>query len=151
MFIRPATIQDIPTITKLKNIPDTERYSQRVVETELGKANYLVAEIDSQLVGQVFLKYYGTPKYPHYPNMEDLLVAKDYRHQGVGSSLIEQCEQLARFKGFKQLGLSVNPTLNSQAMGLYQKLGYQPLGSEPYLDGVYNGVEDWVIDLVKTL
>ena len=36
-------------------------------------------------------------------------------------------------------------------MELYQKLGYTSLGNEPYLDGVYNGVEDWVIDLVKAI
>lgn len=151
MTIRLATTLDIPSIAALKQISDKERYLHRIKESQAGKAAYLLVEQAGQIVGQVFLKYDGTPEHPEYPNMEDLLVAERFRGQGIGTLLIDECENRVRSKGFKTIGLSVNPTLNAQAMSLYEKLGYTSLGNKPYLDGVYNGVEDWVIDLVKTL
>lgn len=151
MKIRLATRHDISAITTLKTIIDEDRYLQRIVESETGKSAYLVAEDKDRFIGQVFLKFYGTLNDPNTPNMEDLLVAEKYRKQGVGTALIIECERLCCEKGFKQIGLSVNPDLNAKAKSLYEKLGYIDLGQKPYLDGVYNGVEDWVIDLVKTL
>lgn len=151
MQIRPATKSDIPAITSMKKIEDQDRYIQRINETNEGKSVYLIAEQDGQVIGQVFLKYYGTKTYPEYPNMEDLFVSEDFRDQGVGTALIKECESRTKEKGFTRVGLSVNPSLNKKAMSLYEKLGYVSLGNEPYLDGVYNGVEDWVIDYVKLI
>ncbi|MFZ2199281.1 MAG: GNAT family N-acetyltransferase [Microgenomates group bacterium] len=151
MKIRLATIADIPAIASMKKIEDNDRYMQRINETTDGKSAYLVAEQSNQIIGQVFLKYYGTKKYSDYPNMEDLFVDEKFRGQGVGTTLIKECENRAKEKGFTMIGLSVNPSLNKKAMSLYEKLGYTSLGNKPYLDGVYNGVEDWVIDLVKAI
>lgn len=151
MKIRLSTKADIPAITSMKKIKDQDRYTQRIIETNEGRSTYLVAGQDDQVIGQVFLKYYGTKTYPEYPNMEDLFVGEDFRDQGVGTALIKECESRTKEKGFTRIGLSVNPSLNKKAMSLYEKLGYVSLGNEPYLDGVYNGVEDWVIDLVKAI
>jgi ribosomal protein S18 acetylase RimI-like enzyme len=151
MIIRPATPHDIRAITRLKDIQDDSRYIKRVSETAEGVASYLLAEENGELVGQIFLKYYGTPTYPGYPNMEDLLVSDRFRQRGIGTALIVDCEKLASEKGFTKIGLSVNPQLNPQAKLLYEQLGYASVGGEPYLSGVYNGTEDWVIDLAKEL
>lgn len=151
MQIRSATNADIPAITQLKDVVDDSRYIQRILETKGGKAAYLLVEHNDQIIGQVFLKYYGTSHHPTYPNMEDLFVHLQFRSQGVGTMLISACERLAKERGYAQIGLSVNPTLNEKAKSLYEKLGYVSFGEEPYLDAVYNGVEDWVIDLVKTI
>lgn len=151
MKIRLATTSDIPSITSMKKIEDEGRYLRRIKETNEGRSAYLVAEEESQIIGQVFLKYYGTKTSPAYPNMEDLFVDEKFRNQGVGTALVKECENRVKEKGFTTIGLSVNPSLNQNALSLYEKLGYLSVGNESYLDGVYNGVEDWVIDLVKTL
>lgn len=36
-------------------------------------------------------------------------------------------------------------------MQLYDKLGFKHEGGKKYIDGVYNNVEDWVIDMEKKL
>ena len=151
MIIRPVTISDIDRITKLKEIEDKSRYTKRIEENQAGSAAYLLAEQGDEIVGQVFLKFYGTENDPNTPNMEDLLVKEKYRNKGIGTALIDKCEQLCRAKDYKAISLSVNPTLNPKAKSLYEKLGYITISKEPYLDAVYNGVEDWVIDLVKEL
>jgi hypothetical protein len=45
--------------------------------------------------------------------------------------------------------LAVNPLLNVRARRLYERLGYRDTGHPAYVDGVSDGVEDWVIDMVK--
>lgn len=151
MEIRTANFDDIAKIAQLKNTPDQERYIKRVDQLQEGKAEYLILEEGGEIIGQAFLKYYGTLSDPDYPDIEDIYIKEQFRGQGLGTLLIKKCEGLAKQKGFKKIGLGVNPTLNSKAKALYERLGYDDVGREPRLDGIYNGVEDWTIDMVKNL
>ena len=45
----------------------------------------------------------------------------------------------------------MNPLLNARAKTLYERLGYRDSGRSVYLDGIYDGDADWVIDLMKRL
>lgn len=121
-----------------------------MAEAEEGKAAYLIAKEGGEIVGNVFIKFYGTPTEP-YPNLEDLYVREDTRGRGVGTALLARSEALVRERGYSRVGLSVNPTLNPRAQALYERLGYRDVGRAPYLSGVYDGDEDWVIDMVKSL
>lgn len=49
------------------------------------------------------------------------------------------------------MSLAVNPNLNPKAKMLYERLGYTQTKTALYLDGIYDGDEDWVIDMVKEL
>jgi GNAT superfamily N-acetyltransferase len=157
MIICPAHTADVEQLVMLKQ-PRTEEHkvaaekmqSRRLAEAAEGKAAYLVAREGSQIVGHVFVKFYGTPMEP-YPNLEDLYVRGDRRSRGIGTELLSRSECLVREKGYTRVGLSVNPTLNPRAKALYERLGYRDVGGEPYLGGVYDGDEDWVIDMVKLL
>jgi hypothetical protein len=61
--------------------------------------------------------------------------------------------------GYGQLYLRVDPLNNPRAYALYQRLGYQPLQSEPYRKawqfqdsaGQVQRGEDWAVDMVKLL
>lgn len=151
MEIRPATEKDIPQIMRMKQWGDEELYQKRLDESKEEKASYLILEEDGQVLGHVFLKYYGSPTEPHYPEMEDLFIKEELRSKGLGSVLIKECEKLAKERGFYEIGLGVNPTLNPRAKALYERFGYKDVGRKPYLSGVYNGTEDWTIDLVKEI
>jgi len=151
MNIREAREEDIGYLNAIKNKKMDELFLKRIQEAKEGKSVYLIMEDDNEAVGHVFLKYYGTPNLSDYPNMEDLAVRADKRRLGIGTMLISECERLSKEKGFSKIGLSVNPTLNPHAKEMYEKLGYKHIGNEPYLDGIYDGTEDWVIDMVKEL
>ena len=151
MNIRLATENDIPQLNQLKQRTDTERYQKRVKDTQEGNAAYLIAAENGEILGHLFLKFYGTPRDPDYPNMEDLFVREDLRGKGLGTKLIKESERIARDKGFNKIGMSVNPTLNPKAKSLYERLGYKDLGRKPRLDGVYDGVEDWCLDMDKEI
>lgn len=60
-------------------------------------------------------------------------------------------EDRARRRGIGRIGLAVNPTENVRARALYERLGYVATGERSYVDDVYDGYEDWVIDLEKEL
>lgn len=155
MNIRLAQVADLPALTVLKGPSNQhfqeskERQEKRLKEQAKGRAAYLVAEENGKIIGHVFLKYYGSTNDPESPDMEDLYVKQEYRSKGIGTRLIYECEQHAKEKGYTSIGLSVNPTLNSKAKKLYEKLGYFDVGRKPYIDGIYDGVEDWVIDMRK--
>ena len=151
MKIREARESDIESLNKIKNKEMDELFLGRLQLMKDGKGVYLVAEDDNQVVGHVLLKLYGTSHLPDSPNIEDLAIRVDKRRQGIGSALLNECEKIAKEKGFNSISIAVNPDLNCPAHVMYEKRGYKAIDNKPYLDGVYDGVEDWVIDMTKEL
>lgn len=158
MIIRNATPNDIEPLALLKK-PKIERHLNMFRENQInrldqmakGEVIYLLAEDNDQIIGHVLLKLSGTETEPGYPDINDLYVLEEKRGQGVGTKLIEAAEIHAKEKGFNKISLAVNPTLNPDAMRLYERLGYKQTETETYLDGVYDGDEDWVVDMTKDL
>jgi len=60
-----------------------------------------------------------------YPHIFLLYVSPEHRRQGIGSALMHQAENWAKARGDCQIGLQVFQQ-NQPALGLYQKLGFQP-------------------------
>lgn len=150
MQIRPATEDDILHLVGLHGYRDEVHFRGAIKQMSRGEGVLLVAEDQGRIVGVVNLHYYGTRNHD-YPSMTDLRVHQDARGQGIGSELIAVCEHLSAVKGFNMIGISVNPTLNSGARRLYERLGYIPVSKTPYLDGQVNGQENWVIDMTKRI
>ncbi len=119
---------------------------RRLEQASTGSSVWFAAldEAD-QIVGWVVLNWSadGTGA-----NVEDLWVREDRRRQGVGVALMNEAERRSEDRHEASLWLAVNPT-NEPAARLYERLGFSHDGGEPYLDGVYDGVEDWVIDMRK--
>ena len=65
--------------------------------------------------------------------------------------LVAEAKSLAKARGFKRVGLAVNPDPRCPAHKLYLKLGYKPTGENKYVDGIYGGVKDWVVNMVKNM
>lgn len=158
MEIRLAKIEDIAQLTHLKK-PQKEQHVKmfhdnqidRLKDMEKGEAIYLVAEEENQIIAHLLLRLNGTTYEPGYPNMNDLYVAQEKRQRGIGSKLVDEAEKIAKEKGYAKISLAVNPTLNPKAKALYEHLGYRQTDTKPYLDGIYDGDEDWVVDMVKNL
>lgn len=149
--IREATIKDIKQLKKVKTSLTDEHVVERLKRQGEGLVDYLVLEVDGEVVSFVLIKWHGKKTHPEYPDMEDLFTREDQRAKGYATALIKECEKLAKGKGFKKIGLAANPDLNEHARKLYEKLGYCHEGGESYVDGIYDGVKDWVVDLEKSL
>ena len=124
---------------------------ERFSAMEKGEVVYLVADDSGKVVGHLLLKLHGIPTEPNFPNMNDIYVLEEMRNIGIGTELIKTAENITKEKGFSKISLAVNPTLNPEALSLYERLWYKQTSTETYLDGVYDGDEDWVVDMVKEL
>lgn len=149
--IRKATLEDIKRLRDVKPSLTDEQIVERLKRQGEKLLEYLVLEIKGEIVSFVLLKWHGKETHPEYPDMEDLYTKEGERAKGYASLLIKECEKLSKEKDFKKIGLAANPDPNENARRLYEKLGYKHDGGKSYIDGIYNGVEDWVIDLEKQL
>ncbi len=82
-------------------------------------------KIDASCSPSDLLKRQATNNGPRVPYISNLAVDRAYRYQGIGQSLIEQCEHQANQWKQTQIYLHVKPD-NLAAVSLYEKLGYEP-------------------------
>lgn len=112
---------------------------------------WYICKQDNLIIGWCVAVWSGKKTHPEYPDMQDLFIRPEHRNKRYGTQLISEIEKIVKARGYDSLGLAVNPDTNQDARRLYERLGYQHDGKEQYLDGIYGGFEDWVIDLEKKL
>ena len=151
MNIRLATKFDNESLKKIKSFLDNKTIEERLKKQEDRKAEFLILEDEGEPISYVLLKWEGKKTHPEYLDMEDLYTKEELRGKGYATSLIKECEKRAKERGYNKIGLAVNPDKNLNARKLYEKLGYKHDGGKSYVDAIYNGVEDWVIDLEKEM
>ncbi|KKQ98203.1 MAG: GCN5-related N-acetyltransferase [Candidatus Woesebacteria bacterium GW2011_GWB1_39_12] len=151
MNIRLARVTDYETLKKIKPSISDRIIEERLSRQEEGKVEFMILEDNNEPVSFVLLKWEGKKTHPEYPDMEDLYTKGEFRRKGYATLLIKECEKRVKEKGLKKIGMAVNPDKNSKVKVFYEKLGYRHDGGKLYVDAVYNGVEDWVIDLEKEI
>jgi GNAT superfamily N-acetyltransferase len=150
-LIRNASNEDLNALQEIKPGLDEEVLRKRVEMQAKDQARFLILEVENHPVAFVLLKWFGKITHPEYPDIEDLYTKASERGKGYASILIKECEKLARGKGFSKIGLTVNPDENDKAHKLYLKLGFKDTGEAKYVDGIYNGIKDWTIDMEKVI
>ena len=93
------------------------RYDEEIGITFDSRHHYLAAELERQLVGIAHFHIVGG-----IGHLDQLLVAKDYRDQGIGSRLLSEFERRCRAAGCHRLTLE---TAEYQARGFYEKHGFK--------------------------
>lgn len=126
-MIRSATPADIDSLVEIENRSfDTDRLSRRNFKYLLTKAKsaLLVDEEDDEVRGYVLLLFHaGTSLVRLY----SFAVDPDYRGRGIGASLLEACEDLARERDGIMLRVEVRRD-NVPAIALFTKRGYKQFG-----------------------
>ena len=140
-----------PSLYTVKPRFDEAACRARVKFLRAKGSDWYVCVNEEAVIGWVVVDWLGKPTQPGFPDLSDLYVRETWRGRGVGTALLRFCEAEALRQGYACIGLSVNPTLNPRALQLYRRLGYVHDGGPTYVDGVYDGVEDRVIDLIKVL
>ena len=75
------------------------------------------AEDDGKIAGVIIGRAYYNEVH-----IGDLIVAKDYRQEGVGSKLVAAVEDAYKGRGYEKIALT---TFGFQAPEFYKKLGYE--------------------------
>jgi ribosomal protein S18 acetylase RimI-like enzyme len=97
------------------NQPETDIKRKLVIQREL----FLVASIDSELVGTAMDGYDGHRGWVYY-----VAVSPKHRKQGIGTALMKAVEQRLASMGCPKLNLQVRAT-NKEVVAFYRKLGYE--------------------------
>jgi GNAT superfamily N-acetyltransferase len=135
--IRPATLDDVPTILSLiRDLAEYERAPNEVVATEEGLREVLfgarpAAEVVLALEGKmpvgfaVFFHNFSTWLGRPGLYLEDLFVRLDARGKGYGRALLVYLARIARERGCGRMEWAVLDW-NEPAVQFYRKLGAAP-------------------------
>lgn len=164
--IRKATHGDIPALykiaEKMKAVNEDYYFERCIQEYVENKREIFIAD---DLLGAVgYVQLIWLPVYQPFrrfsiPEIQDLRVVPEARNQGIGSALIDVCEEEAKKFGRKEIGIGFG--LHSSfgaAQKLYIKKGYVPDGmglcyDDQTLDvGNFKPVDDFLtLKLIKQL
>lgn len=113
--IYPMTQQDFNIISPILSTEFDDFWTVSALKTELENSNssYIVAKLNFEIIG-----FAGVWKAVDEVHIMDIVVKKNYRHQGIGKKLLENLIQLTKKMGFSVITLEVNAQ-NTIAQKLY--------------------------------
>jgi GNAT superfamily N-acetyltransferase len=134
LFIREATVKDVPLILSLiKEIAEYEKLRHEVIATEndirenlFGSRKYaeiLIAEYENEPAGQA-LFFHNFSTFVGRPGiyLEDLFVRPKFRGKGIGKALLLRLIELAKIRNCGRVEWCVLDW-NEPAIKFYKKLG----------------------------
>jgi phosphinothricin acetyltransferase len=140
--IRPATLADIPSITRIYahavtygtasfelEPPDEAEMARRQRTLLDGGYPYVAAEIDNALAGYAYAGPYR-PRPAYRFSVEDSIYVDPNAHRrGVGrvllKHLIEECER----RGFRQMIAVIGDSAQTASIELHRALGFRMIGA----------------------
>lgn len=106
-------------------------YQRAYAESLRGRRILLVAEMQGQIVGQIFLQVdsglsggAGRAAY-----LYALRVRPEFRNRAIGTGLVREAESILRQRGFSRALISVAKD-NDPARRLYERLGFEVFGED---------------------
>jgi ribosomal protein S18 acetylase RimI-like enzyme len=116
-------------------------YRRAMEEAQRGLRVVLVAEVEGQVVGQLFIQFRGSDiagaRGGRYGYLHAFRVRPSFRNLGIGTRLVAEAESILCARGCARAMIAV-ARVNPSALALYQRLGYAVTGNDPgkwsYLD-----------------
>ena len=149
-MVRKATHNDITAISELyreqfrgmsKLIPDfikegdqSIEFLEKTISSE--DSDILVYENDGTVVGFILLQAKERPDFDfmlpgEYCYIMDVIVTEAHRNKGFGTALMNSAKDWAKEQNCSFINLDVLTT-NTNAISLYEKLGFMPKAQEMY-------------------
>lgn len=135
--IHEMKIQDLDLIAEILETDFDNFWNYNIFKSELenGNSKYLVAKINSQIVG-----FAGIIPIIDECEISNIVVHKDFRNQKIGSFLLQQLIDLAVSLNLKIINLEVRES-NISAIKLYKKFGFEVCGlRKKYYDNTQNAI-----------
>ena len=134
--IEPATIEDLPSLAELL----MELFSQerdfrpdynnqmrglRLILEQPNRGRIFVLRSANQIIGMINLLFtISTAEGGFVILLEDLIISRDFRAQGMGSELLKYALEYARQKGFLRITL-LTDRISNGSLGFFEKQGFQ--------------------------
>lgn len=149
--LRLANLNNLDDLLQVRKEKLRKLHTKRVSLQKQKKGFYLLAFVEKELVGYVYISLTGTEKYHSSPVLQDLYVKIDLREQGIGSKIIRAAEEFLMEQGYTKVSLDVE-TKNKWIKNIYEKLGFKKV-SGPHLQrwtevdsGKEVKVETWYLE-----
>lgn len=133
---RQITREDLPHLydvaSHMSSVKPSGYFEESFARQEQGERQCFLMYYRGDLAGYGMISW--MPKYGFYrahniPEIQDLNVIPEFRMRGLATAFIDMCEDLARDKGYTQMGIGVGLTPSyGAAQRLYVRLGYVPDG-----------------------
>ncbi|MCI8654458.1 MAG: ribosomal protein S18-alanine N-acetyltransferase [Clostridia bacterium] len=136
--IAEMTLYDLNSIKSILNTDFDDFWNYNIFKTELENPNsrYIVAKINDTIVGFAgFIILYDEA------DISNIVVNKNYRHMGIGSSMLKRLIDLAKILDINFLNLEVNSS-NVFAINLYKNFSFIQCGLRKKY---YNNSEDAIL------
>ena len=123
-MISEMNLQDLENIKGCLLTDFDNFWSYNILKQELenGKSKYFVAKQENEIVG-----FAGILLIIDQVNIMNIVVKKDKRHFGIGSSLLEEIIRYSKIHNATSITLEVNEK-NIPAIKLYKKYGFKQVG-----------------------
>jgi ribosomal protein S18 acetylase RimI-like enzyme len=135
VVIRLATEADLPALEWDGEYVHYRRlFKKAMAETRRGRRLLLLAAVDGQIVGQIFVQLSTRLAFSSSGTASGYLYAfrvkGPHRNEGIGTQLIQEAECQLRRLGYGRVVISVAKR-NTSARRLYQRLNYQVFSEDP--------------------
>ena len=137
--VRPMEPGDLPAATAIWNqvvedgiaFPQMETLDLPAAEAFFGQQDLTaVAELNGQIVGMYILHPNNVGRCGHICNAS-YAVDRTMRGHGIGRALVTDCLRQGKELGYRVLQFNAVVATNTTARKLYEKLGFQQLGTIP--------------------
>jgi ribosomal protein S18 acetylase RimI-like enzyme len=141
MLIRPATAADLPDLCELLGQlfeqeadfhPDTRKQERalRAILDQPEVGSLFVATLSGRITGMVNLLFsISTAEGGPVAWLDDMVVHRDFRGQGIGPALLRTGQAHAREQGCLRITLHTDDD-NHAAQGIYEKAGFVRSGMQ---------------------
>jgi phosphinothricin acetyltransferase len=142
MNIRPATLTDIPAITRIYahavangtasfelSSPDEAEMTRRMQSLLAGEFPYLAGEVDSVLAGYAYASLYRTRPAYRFTVENSVYVAPEMHRRGIGKVLLEALIEACTARGFRQMIAVIGDSNQAASIGVHRACGFEPAGN----------------------
>jgi L-amino acid N-acyltransferase YncA len=142
LSIRPATLADIPAITRIYahavvngtasfelEPPDEAEMAKRMRPLLDGKFPYLAAELDGALAGYAYASLYRARPAYRYTIEDSVYVAPEMQRRGVGRLLLEKLIEACTAQGYRQMIAVIGDSGQAASIGLHKACGFVDAGN----------------------
>ena len=142
--IRPATVADLPDITKIYEQavnegtatfelipPDLTEMTRRFKALSDGGFPYLVAVLDGHLAGYAYAGPYRPRPAYRFTVENSIYLDPAFHRRGIGSKLLERLVSECEARGFRQMIAVIGDSANAASVGLHTRCGFQMIGTHP--------------------
>jgi phosphinothricin acetyltransferase len=140
--IRPATLADIPAITRIYahavrhgtasfelEPPDEAEMTRRMKAILDGKFPYLIAEIDGTVAGYAYASLYRTRPAYRFTVEDSVYVAPEMHRRGVGKALLQKLIEACTARGYRQMIAVIGDSDQAASIGVHKACGFEPAGN----------------------